>query len=186
MVSGAVPCRPEISGIVGRRRPAGRSRFPEKDTEYASPCCNFRSGAGSHRGLRDRLRADHSDHPGRLDHSGRGGQILDDEAPGQIPESGQDLQDRMVAVQRHLADDVGDAGRRARLRDAGRAADRAEHGGRQSRHVCDRPACRRAAGQLLGLLGGEGRLADQDGRRPEGQDRRHLGDRRRHARRRST
>ena len=43
-------------------------------------------------------------------------------------------------------------------------------------------ACRRKAGQLLGLLGREGRLADQDGRRPEGQDRRHLDHRRRNAR----
>ena len=43
-------------------------------------------------------------------------------------------------------------------------------------------ACRREAGQLLGLLGGEGRLADQEGRGPEGQDRRHLDHRRRHAR----
>jgi ABC-type nitrate/sulfonate/bicarbonate transport system substrate-binding protein len=52
---------------------------------------------------------------------------------------------------------------------------------RNARDLRDRAACRREAGQLLGLLGGEGRLADQEGRGPEGQDRRHLDHRRRHA-----
>ena len=43
-------------------------------------------------------------------------------------------------------------------------------------------ACRREAGQLLGLLGGQGRQPDQDRRGPQGQDRRHQHHRRRHAR----
>ena len=56
-----------------------------------------------------------------------------------------------------------------------------ERRGRRQSQGLHRGAARlRKARRLLGLLGGEGRLADQDDRRSQGQDRRHFRDRRRH------
>ncbi len=113
------------------------------------------------------------DDPRRLDHPRRGSQVLDDAAAGGIPRSRQGLQDRVDSVPGHRADGAGHGGGRARLLDAGRALARAgRRPGRPARlYRC--PACRRAARQLLRLLGGEGRWADQDHRRREGPQRRH-------------
>src|SRR5258705_13935856 len=62
-----------------------------------------------------------ADDPRRLDHSGRGIEILDDAPAHGIPQSRQDLQYRMDAIPGHRADDAGLGGGRARLRDAGAA-----------------------------------------------------------------
>ena len=114
-----------------------------------------------------------ADHPRRLDHPGRGSEILDDAPSGAVLQSRQELQGRMGAVPGHRADGAGDGGGRARLLDPGRAVDGAGRDPGQSRDLHRRPACGREAGQLLGLLGREGGLADQDHRRHEGQERRH-------------
>ena len=108
------------SAVSSGAGPCGPLAFSREGYRICFAVLQFWSGPGRRCGRRDGLRADHPHHPGRLDHSGRGSQILDDETPGEISEPGQDLQDRMVAVQRHLADDVRHAGRRTRLRDAGR------------------------------------------------------------------
>src|SRR5260370_36772493 len=60
-----------------------------------------------------------TDDPRRLDHSGRGIEILDDAQAGGISRSWQDLQYRMDAIPGHRADDAGARRGRARLRDAG-------------------------------------------------------------------
>ena len=114
-----------------------------------------------------------ADHPRRLDHPGRGIEILDDAPSGAVPRSRQGLQGGMGAVPGHRTDGAGDGGGRARLLDPGRAVDGAGSDSGQSRDLHRRPACGREAGQLLGLLGGEGELADQDHRRHEGQERGH-------------
>ena len=100
--------------------------------------------------------------------------------PAAISRSRQDLQYRMDPVPGHRADDAGAGRGRARLRDAGAAVAGQRRGRRQSEGLHRGAARVRKARRLLGLLGGQGRFADQDHRRPQGQDRRHLRDRRRH------
>ncbi len=139
-------------------------------------------GGGSRRcGVGERefiLRA--ADDPRRLDHSGRGVEILDDEAAGGISQSRQGLQYRMDPVPGHRADDTGAGGRRARLRHAG-AVVAGQRRGRRRPQGLHRGAARvREARRVLGLLGGQGRFADQDHCRSQGQDHRHFGDRWRH------
>ena len=111
-----------------------------------------------------------TDDPRRLDHPGRGIQILDDEAAGRISGYRQDLQYRMGAIPGHRADDAGAGGGRAGLRHAIAAGAGAGRGQRQSESLHRSPARIRKARRLLGLLGGQGRFADQDHRRPQGQD----------------
>src|SRR2546423_14990633 len=60
-----------------------------------------------------------AEYPRRLDHSGRGIEILDDAQARGIPKSRQNLQRRMDAISGHRADDSGAGRWRARLRDAG-------------------------------------------------------------------
>src|SRR5438309_860640 len=60
-----------------------------------------------------------ADDPRRLDHSGRGNEILDDAQAHGIPQSRQGLQYRMDAIPGHRADDAGAGRGRPRLRDAG-------------------------------------------------------------------
>ncbi len=121
-----------------------------------------------------------ADDPRRLDHSGRGIEILDDAQAGGISRSRQDLQCRMDAVPGHRADDAGAGRRRARLRDAGAAVAGQRRGRRQPEGLHRGAARLRKARRLLGLLGGHGRFADQDHCRSQGQDHRHIRDRRRH------
>ena len=71
-------------------------------------------------GRRQRI-AGAADHPRRLDHSGRGIEILDDAPAGGISQSRQGLQHRMDPVPGHRADDAGAGRRRARLRHPGAA-----------------------------------------------------------------
>src|SRR6266404_1758844 len=60
-----------------------------------------------------------TDDPRRLDHSGRGIEVLDDAPAGRISRSRQDLQYRMDPIPGHRTDDAGAGGRCARLRNAG-------------------------------------------------------------------
>src|SRR5215212_10702296 len=60
-----------------------------------------------------------ADDPGRLDHSGRGIEILDDAPAYRIPKSRKGLQCRMDAIPGHRADDASIDRGRSRLRDAG-------------------------------------------------------------------
>ena len=109
-------------------------------------------------------------------------EILDDAAPRPVPRSRQELQGRVDAVPGHRADGAGHGGGRARLLDPGRAVAGAGRDLGQPRDLHRRPARRREAGQLLGLLGREGRQPDQDHRRPQGEKRRHQRVRLRHPR----
>ena len=186
----AAACRVSRRGTTSRTlrfRPACRSMSansgsqPRQQQGIGNETAGYRGAAGV-RMHRRRQGAGRPDHPGRLDHSGRGVEILDDAPAGEIPEPRQGLQDRVVAIPGHFADGAGADRGRARLRDAGRAADRAGHGQEYALDLRDRAARRRAAGQLLGLLGGEGRFTDQDGRGSQGKDGRHQHHRRRHAR----
>ena len=163
--AGGVPCREQ-------------RRLTHEGIDEANDC-----GARP-RGRSDHLRgpsAGHSDHPCRMDHPRRRGQILDDAPAAGIPRSRQDLQNRVVAVPGHLGDVAGADRRRPRLRHTGCAADRARRRRRHAQCLHRGRARGRKAGQLFGLLGRQGRQPDQDGRRPQGQDGRHQHHRRRHA-----
>src|SRR3977135_2157155 len=92
-----------------------------------------------------------TDDPRRLDHSGRGIEILDDAQAGGISRTRQELQYRMDAIPGHRADDAGAGRGRARLRDAG-AAVTGERGGRRTPEGLYRGAARlRKTRRLLGL-----------------------------------
>ena len=141
---------------------------------------DFGGGRGGYRACRREPIPGTTDHPRRLDHSCRGIEILDDAQAGGVSRSRQDLQYRMDAIPGHRADDAGAGRRRAGLRDPGAAVAGEWRGRRQSEGLHRGPARVRKARRLLGLLGGQGRLADQDHRGSQGQDHRHFGDRRRH------
>src|SRR6266849_6437773 len=111
-----------------------------------------------------------TDDPRRLDHSGRGIEILDDAAAGRISRPRQDLQYRMDAIPGHRTDDAGAGSRRARLRDPGPAIAVEWRGWRQSEGLHRGPARLRKTRRLFGLLGGERGFADQDHWRSQGQD----------------
>src|SRR5882672_3686223 len=102
-----------------------------------------------------------ADDPRRLDHSGRGIEILDDAPAHGIPQSRQDLQYRMDAIPGHGADDAGVGGGRARLCDAGAAVAGEWRGWGKSEGLHRGAARLRKARRLLGLLGGQGRFPDQ-------------------------
>ncbi len=141
---------------------------------------DFGGRGGGCRFCRRELIARATDDPRRLDHSGRGIEILDDAQAGGISQSRQDLQCRMDAVPGYRADDAGARRRRARLRHAGAVVARQRRGRRKSESLHRGAARLRKARRLLGLLGRDGRFPDQEDCRPQGQDRRHLRDRRRH------
>ena len=155
---------------------------PEKWSGMMRTASNWILAAGAAAALFAGVNSAHAqqDDPRRLDHTGRGIEILDDAPAGGISQSRQDLQCRMDAIPGHRADDAGAGRRRARLRDPGAAVAVERRGRRRPEGLHRGPARVRKARRLLGLLGGQGRFPDQDHRRPQGQDRRHLRDRRRH------
>src|SRR5712672_2324850 len=103
-----------------------------------------------------------TDDPRRLDHSGRGIEILDDAPAGRISRSRQDLQYRMDPIPGHRTDDAGAGGRCARLRNAGAFVAGEWRGRRQSEGLHRGTARVRKARRLFGLLGGERGFANQD------------------------